>query len=193
MLLVPARVAGAFLAVEDKRFYSHRGIDWLRIPGATLRNGTIGGTGKLIVSEATPPVKSTGVITFTTNAPSDAADDDIIVPEGMGGRGVNGLPYWVANSGNLFDLSGREERIERAVKTLSAVDLPTDAIGRYEADVLPASRAAGDPAALAGDLTGLGVAHQMEGDYTAAGAAVRRASTRVPTAMPSAMPARPCW
>lgn len=73
--------------------------------GATLRNGTIGGTAKVIISSATPPVKSTGVITLTTNGPSDAVLTDIIVPEGMGGRGVNGLPYWVANSGSLFELS----------------------------------------------------------------------------------------
>lgn len=73
--------------------------------GATLRNGTIGGTAKVIVSSATIPVLSTGVITFTTNGPSDAVSTDIIVPEGMGGRGINGLSYWVANSGNLFDLA----------------------------------------------------------------------------------------
>jgi hypothetical protein len=73
--------------------------------GATVRAGTIGGTGKLVVSDSTLPVKSTGVITFTTDAPSDAIDDDIIVPEGMGGRGVHGLPYWVANAGPLFDLA----------------------------------------------------------------------------------------
>lgn len=73
--------------------------------GATLRNGTIGGTAKVIISSATIPVKSTGVIILTTAGPSDAVSTDVIVPEGMGGRGVNGLGYWVANSGNVFDLA----------------------------------------------------------------------------------------
>lgn len=70
--------------------------------GATLRNGTIGGEGIITVSSK---VNSTGAITFTSNAPSDAADDDIIVPERSAALAPHGLPYWVANSGNLFDLS----------------------------------------------------------------------------------------
>ncbi|GLC28519.1 penicillin-binding protein 1A [Roseisolibacter agri] len=35
---IPPVVKDAFLVTEDKRFYDHAGIDWLRIPGATLRN-----------------------------------------------------------------------------------------------------------------------------------------------------------
>ncbi|HEX8906358.1 MAG TPA: biosynthetic peptidoglycan transglycosylase, partial [Longimicrobiaceae bacterium] len=35
---IPPVVRNAFLVVEDKRFYSHSGIDWLRVPGATLHN-----------------------------------------------------------------------------------------------------------------------------------------------------------
>src|SRR5688572_1265826 len=35
---IPPVVRNAFLVVEDKRFYSHSGIDWFRVPGATLRN-----------------------------------------------------------------------------------------------------------------------------------------------------------
>jgi len=35
---LPAYVPAAFIAVEDKRFYSHRGVDWRRVPGAALAN-----------------------------------------------------------------------------------------------------------------------------------------------------------
>jgi penicillin-binding protein 1A len=35
---IPPVVREAFLVTEDKRFRSHRGIDWLRVPGAVLRN-----------------------------------------------------------------------------------------------------------------------------------------------------------
>lgn len=73
--------------------------------GATLRNGTIGSTAKVTVSTSTLPVLSTGVVVFTSAGPSDAVSTDIIVPEGMGGRGINGLPYWNANSGSIFELS----------------------------------------------------------------------------------------
>jgi penicillin-binding protein 1A len=33
---LPGQVAQAFLAVEDKRFYEHRGVDWTRVGGAIL-------------------------------------------------------------------------------------------------------------------------------------------------------------
>jgi penicillin-binding protein 1A len=35
---LPSHVAQAFLAVEDKRFYEHNGIDWRRVGGAMLAN-----------------------------------------------------------------------------------------------------------------------------------------------------------
>src|SRR5438874_345508 len=35
---IPRKVAGAFLAVEDRRFYQHHGIDWRRVGGAFWRN-----------------------------------------------------------------------------------------------------------------------------------------------------------
>ncbi|HET6764380.1 MAG TPA: transglycosylase domain-containing protein, partial [Longimicrobiaceae bacterium] len=35
---IPAHVSGAFLAVEDKRFYRHGGIDWRRAFGALARD-----------------------------------------------------------------------------------------------------------------------------------------------------------
>lgn len=70
--------------------------------GATLRNGTILGEGILTVASK---VASTGVITMSTNGPSDAVADDIVVPERSAQRGVNGLPYWVANSGSIFTAS----------------------------------------------------------------------------------------
>jgi hypothetical protein len=70
--------------------------------GATLRNGTIGGEGILTVDTN---VKSTGLITMTTNMPSDMIATDIIVPERSAGRGVNGVNYWVASTGSLFTLS----------------------------------------------------------------------------------------
>jgi penicillin-binding protein 1A len=35
---IPQVVKDAFVVTEDKRFYRHRGIDWFRIPGATLTN-----------------------------------------------------------------------------------------------------------------------------------------------------------
>ena len=35
---IPAHVSGAFLAVEDKRFYRHRGIDYRRLGGAVVRD-----------------------------------------------------------------------------------------------------------------------------------------------------------
>jgi len=35
---IPAHVSGAFLAVEDKRFYRHRGVDYRRLGGAVVRD-----------------------------------------------------------------------------------------------------------------------------------------------------------
>ncbi|MDB4950361.1 MAG: penicillin-binding protein family [Gemmatimonadetes bacterium] len=35
---IPAHVSGAFLSVEDKRFYRHRGVDWRRAAGALARD-----------------------------------------------------------------------------------------------------------------------------------------------------------
>ena len=35
---IPKVVQDAFVVTEDKRFYSHRGIDWFRVPGATITN-----------------------------------------------------------------------------------------------------------------------------------------------------------
>ncbi|MFL5393118.1 MAG: penicillin-binding protein 1A [Myxococcales bacterium] len=35
---IPKRISGAFLSVEDRRFYQHHGIDWRRVGGAFLRN-----------------------------------------------------------------------------------------------------------------------------------------------------------
>jgi penicillin-binding protein 1A len=35
---IPSHVAGAFLAVEDKRFFQHRGIDYRRVVGAAIRD-----------------------------------------------------------------------------------------------------------------------------------------------------------
>ncbi|MEO7996485.1 MAG: biosynthetic peptidoglycan transglycosylase, partial [Gemmatimonadaceae bacterium] len=35
---VPKMVREAFVMNEDKRFYSHSGVDWFRIPGAVVRN-----------------------------------------------------------------------------------------------------------------------------------------------------------
>jgi penicillin-binding protein 1A len=38
LAVMPAFVPGAFVAIEDKRFYQHRGVDWTRVLGAALRN-----------------------------------------------------------------------------------------------------------------------------------------------------------
>ena len=35
---IPKVVRDAFVVTEDKRFYSHHGIDWLRIPGSVVHN-----------------------------------------------------------------------------------------------------------------------------------------------------------
>jgi penicillin-binding protein 1A len=35
---IPKVVKDAFVLTEDKRFYKHSGIDWIRVPGAALRN-----------------------------------------------------------------------------------------------------------------------------------------------------------
>jgi 1A family penicillin-binding protein len=35
---LPAYVPAAFIAVEDRRFWRHRGVDWRRVPGAALAN-----------------------------------------------------------------------------------------------------------------------------------------------------------
>jgi penicillin-binding protein 1A len=37
-------VKDAFVLTEDKRFYGHSGIDWIRVPGAALRNLQAGAT-----------------------------------------------------------------------------------------------------------------------------------------------------
>ena len=35
---IPKQVQAAFVITEDKRFYRHSGIDWIRVPGAVVRN-----------------------------------------------------------------------------------------------------------------------------------------------------------
>ena len=35
---IPKQVQDAFIITEDKRFYDHRGIDWVRVVGAALHN-----------------------------------------------------------------------------------------------------------------------------------------------------------
>ncbi|HEX6199249.1 MAG TPA: biosynthetic peptidoglycan transglycosylase, partial [Thermoanaerobaculia bacterium] len=40
---LPAYVPQAFMAVEDKRFLEHRGVDWRRVAGAFLANLRAGG------------------------------------------------------------------------------------------------------------------------------------------------------
>jgi penicillin-binding protein 1A len=40
---VPKTLRDAFVITEDKRFYSHAGIDWRRVFGAGLRNIRAGG------------------------------------------------------------------------------------------------------------------------------------------------------
>lgn len=40
---IPESVQDAFVITEDKRFYEHSGIDWVRVPGAMLRNIRAGG------------------------------------------------------------------------------------------------------------------------------------------------------
>jgi penicillin-binding protein 1A len=40
---LPKHVPQAFLAVEDRRFYQHNGVDWRRVVGATLANVKAGG------------------------------------------------------------------------------------------------------------------------------------------------------
>jgi penicillin-binding protein 1A len=35
---IPGHVAGAFLAVEDKRFFEHNGVDYRRVVGSAVRN-----------------------------------------------------------------------------------------------------------------------------------------------------------
>jgi penicillin-binding protein 1A len=41
---IPKVVRDAFVLTEDKRFYDHSGIDWIRVPGAALRNLRAGST-----------------------------------------------------------------------------------------------------------------------------------------------------
>ncbi|HEX7241612.1 MAG TPA: PBP1A family penicillin-binding protein [Longimicrobiaceae bacterium] len=43
---LPEHVPAAFVAVEDKRFYSHRGVDWRRFAGTMLRNLRPGARGQ---------------------------------------------------------------------------------------------------------------------------------------------------
>ncbi|HET9210009.1 MAG TPA: PBP1A family penicillin-binding protein [Thermoanaerobaculia bacterium] len=40
---LPSHVPQAFIAVEDQRFYEHRGVDWRRVGGAVLANLRAGG------------------------------------------------------------------------------------------------------------------------------------------------------
>src|SRR5512141_304142 len=39
---LPEYVPAAFIAVEDRRFFQHHGVDWVRVMGAALRNITSG-------------------------------------------------------------------------------------------------------------------------------------------------------
>jgi hypothetical protein len=102
----------AQLTAAPNTTFGNKGVQFLKqgklvqvydATGATQRVG--GGADKITVSTATAPVKSTGVTVFTGTVPTDTVATDIIVPEGMAGRGVNGIEYWVANSGSLFELS----------------------------------------------------------------------------------------
>ncbi|MGQ0642696.1 MAG: penicillin-binding protein 1A [Gemmatimonadaceae bacterium] len=43
---IPRAVREAFIITEDKRFYSHSGIDWWRIPGAAMHNIRTGSFGQ---------------------------------------------------------------------------------------------------------------------------------------------------
>jgi len=70
--------------------------------GVTLRNATIGGEGIVTVASV---ARSSGVITLTSPAPSNAAIGDIIVPERSNNKAPHGLEYWVANTGTLFGIS----------------------------------------------------------------------------------------
>ena len=40
---MPAHVAQAFIAVEDRRFYDHKGVDWRRVGGSVMANVKSGG------------------------------------------------------------------------------------------------------------------------------------------------------
>lgn len=67
--------------------------------GTTQRTGTVG-AGAITIASLT---KTT--VTGSTNWPSDTVATDIIVPVGGLTTGQKGVPYLVANSGNLFNLS----------------------------------------------------------------------------------------
>lgn len=109
--VLSANVSGSTATTAPNTTFGNKGAQFIKPgkkvqiydpTGATLRNGTIGGEGILTVQSV---VKSTGVVTFTSAAPSDGVTNDIIVPERSAGRGINGLPYWVANSGSIFTAS----------------------------------------------------------------------------------------
>lgn len=104
-----AEESGSTVTCAPTTVFGNKGVQFVP-PGKKVQiydptGVTQRGTGKLTVSTSTIPVKTTGVITFTSAVDASATTGDIVVPEGMGARGVHGLPYWVANSGSLFELA----------------------------------------------------------------------------------------
>ena len=50
---IPERVKNAFIAAEDKTFYSHHGLDYMGIVGAAIRNVQNLGTGRPLIGAST--------------------------------------------------------------------------------------------------------------------------------------------
>ncbi len=68
--------------------------------GSAQRTG--GGADKIVVASS---VLSTGVVTFTGTVPTDAASGDIMVAEDSANKGISGLEYIVAATGDYYDLT----------------------------------------------------------------------------------------
>jgi hypothetical protein len=109
--ILSAATAGSTFTCAPNTTFGNKGSQfikptkWVQIynsTGATLRNGGIAANGLLKVLSK---VNSTGVVTCTATTPTDGVSTDIVIPERSAQRGVNGLGYWVANSGSLFTLS----------------------------------------------------------------------------------------
>jgi hypothetical protein len=103
--------SGSTITCAPNTTFGNKGVQFLR-PGkriqiydATGVTERVGGQTAGTIQVVSSFVKSTGVVTLTAAAPTDVVSTDIVVPEGSAALGMHGVEYWVANTGNLFELS----------------------------------------------------------------------------------------
>jgi len=127
--LTAATVSGNTLTAAPTAFFGNKGAQFVKPSkliqvydptGTTLRNGTILGEGIVTVASV---ARSSGVITLTGPAPTNAVAGDIIVPERSNNKTPHGLEYWVASTGQLFGLDRASNGLKSTVLSGAAGDI----------------------------------------------------------------------